>query len=66
MLENNKCEECAHRQVCAIQIEYRAAIKAVGEATAYIGDKTSKPVRNMPVTIYLACDHYIERKVLTK
>lgn len=66
MLDNNKCEECAHRQVCAIQNEYRAAVKAVGEATACIGDRTSKPVRNMPITIHMACDHYINRKATVK
>ena len=66
MISCSKCEECAHRQVCAIQNEYRSAVKAVGEAIAYIGDKRSKPVRNMPVTIQMTCDYFIRSEVYTK
>lgn len=66
MLKQNKCEECTHRQVCAIQIEYRAAVKAVEEARANIGEKTSKAVRNMPITISMNCDYFLRQEAHIK
>ena len=66
MLKQNQCEGCPHRQVCAIQIEYRAAIKAVEEARANIGEKTSKEVRNMPITISMECDYFLRQEAHIK
>lgn len=65
MLIQDDCDKCEHKPVCSIIDEYKDAVNGIRDVniTKSTGNKSFmvKKVMNMPITVKVACDHFIAK-----